>query len=245
MEMDLLDWTRMGRTYCLAGAVAEQGSYRVVRPLLYRGRAAPVRNFGWSAFLLDGHERWEVFELVGVQAAPPEPPHVEDCWVRALKPTRRLASPRERCAILAATMARPGEELFGAPLVGTHAAAHLPRQTGTRSLVTLCVPGAQARFHACYRDGMAAADFRVSLPVPGFGERQLPVKDHHLLRRAEHQGRGLEDQLHVLAQMVGRMGERLAVRLGLSRAFQGNPGRAPAACWLMADGFFSWSDPHP
>ncbi|HXG11727.1 MAG TPA: 3-oxoacyl-[acyl-carrier-protein] synthase III C-terminal domain-containing protein [Gemmataceae bacterium] len=33
MDMILLDWTRMGKSYCLAGVVAERGRYRVVRPL--------------------------------------------------------------------------------------------------------------------------------------------------------------------------------------------------------------------
>jgi hypothetical protein len=241
--MVLLDWTRMGRTYCLAGAVPDQGSYRVVRPLLVRGREAPVRNVGWSAFLLDGHQRWEVFELVGMQAASSEPPHLEDVWVRSLKPLRRLASAAERRAILAATTARLQEDLFGAPLIGTHAAAHLARQTGTRSLATLVAPARQIRFHACCREGARETDFRVTLPVPGLGERQMPVKDHHLLRQAEERGGSLEERLRLVADAVGRMGESVAVRLGLSRAFLGNSGRAPAVCWLMADGFFSLSDP--
>jgi hypothetical protein len=45
---------------------------------------------------------------------------------------------------------------------------------------------------------------------------------------------------------VDAMGAAVAVRLGLSRAFAA-PGvsGSSAACWLMADGFFSWSDPQP
>jgi hypothetical protein len=35
------------------------------------------------------------------------------------------------------------------------------------------------------------------------------------------------------------------VRLGVSRAYSGTPGRAPNVCWLMADGFFSLTDPQP
>src|SRR5262245_57022886 len=64
MEMILLDWTRMGKWYCLAGVVEQGGTFRVVRPLLAKFRAAPVRNVGWSAYLLDGHARWEIFELI-------------------------------------------------------------------------------------------------------------------------------------------------------------------------------------
>src|SRR5437660_12692443 len=101
--MILLDWTRMGKTYCLAGAVAEKGSYRIVRPLLAKNRTAAVRNVGWSAWLLDGHSRWEVFELIAPQPAEAQPPHVEDLWVHSLKPRRCLASPDERRAILAET----------------------------------------------------------------------------------------------------------------------------------------------
>src|SRR5437868_8860700 len=38
VDMILLDWTRMGRTFCVAGAVVQAGQYRVVRPLLARYR---------------------------------------------------------------------------------------------------------------------------------------------------------------------------------------------------------------
>src|SRR3954462_4487621 len=112
--MVLLDWTRMGRTYCLAGAVIEAGAVRIVRPLLTKYHDAPVRNVGWSAYLLDGHSRWEIFELLGPQPALAEPPHVEDVWVRALRSRHRLASPGQRREILAATAAEPGEAAFGA-----------------------------------------------------------------------------------------------------------------------------------
>src|SRR5262249_6481303 len=65
MEMILVDWTRMGKVYCLAGAVADRGGWRFVRPLQARHRDSVERNSGWSPFLLDGrHCRWEVFELV-------------------------------------------------------------------------------------------------------------------------------------------------------------------------------------
>jgi hypothetical protein len=49
MEMILLDWTRMGKSFCLAGVVAEGRELRVVRPLLKCGWEAPVRNVGRPA----------------------------------------------------------------------------------------------------------------------------------------------------------------------------------------------------
>src|SRR6267378_2144519 len=51
MEMVLLDWTRMGRSFCVAGALFQDTHYRLVRPLLAKNRQAPVRNVGWSAYL--------------------------------------------------------------------------------------------------------------------------------------------------------------------------------------------------
>jgi hypothetical protein len=245
MDMVLLDWTRMGKWYCLAGAVSMAGAYRVVRPLLLKLHDAPMRNVGWSAWLLDGHSRWEVFEIVGPQPAPPDPPHLEDLWVRALRPRRRLATPAERRAILAATRAQPNEDLFGTPLATTRTAAHLLPGMGCRSLATLEVPANRIEFSVTWREGIAEADVRVTLPLPGVGDRILPVKDHHLLLRAERTTPDLKGRVEVLAQAVRQMGATVAVRLGLSRSFQGNPGRAPAACWLMADGFFSATDPEP
>jgi hypothetical protein len=140
MEMILLDWTRMAKSYCLAGAVIEQGQVRIVRPLGTKNRDAPVRNVGWSAFLLDGHCRWEVFELIGLTCAAPEPPHLEDLWVRALKARRQLAPPELRRTILNATLAPPDEPLFGAPLMTNRTAAYLPPNIGRRSLISVIVP---------------------------------------------------------------------------------------------------------
>ena len=54
MEMILVDWTRMGKVYCLAGAVADGKGWRFMRPLLAKDRDSPVRNTGWSPYLLDG-----------------------------------------------------------------------------------------------------------------------------------------------------------------------------------------------
>ena len=58
MDMVLLDWTRMGRTYCVAGAVLQDGVMRIVRPLMARNRNASVANIGWPAFRFDTHSRW-------------------------------------------------------------------------------------------------------------------------------------------------------------------------------------------
>src|SRR5438132_15862 len=131
--MILLDWTRMGKCYCLAGVVAHQGQYRVVRPLLAKERTAAVRNVGWSPWLLDGHTRWEIFELIAPEPAAPQVPHVEDLWVRAIRPRGRVAPPEQRHAILAATMAKAGEMIFGGPLSSTRTAAYLQPGTGQRS----------------------------------------------------------------------------------------------------------------
>lgn len=100
MDMVLLDWTRMGRQYCLAGIVQHSGQLRVVRPLPIGHRTEAVRNLGWSPFLMDGHSRWEIFELIDPNPAEPSPPHLEDVWVRSMKSRHRLADPSLRRAIL-------------------------------------------------------------------------------------------------------------------------------------------------
>src|SRR5262245_10677033 len=105
MDMVLLDWTRMGRHYCLAGAIIGSDPIQIVRPLLAKHRDAPVRNVGWSAYLMDGHARWEIFELVGQETATAQPPHVEDVWVRSLRPRGRSATLAQRRSILSATAA--------------------------------------------------------------------------------------------------------------------------------------------
>src|SRR5260221_14178253 len=103
MRMVLLDWTRMGSNYCLAGAVALKDSFRIVRPLPAMHRGAPVRNVGWSPHFLETHERWEWFDLLDPEPAAREAPHVEDVWVRAIRPLRNCATASERKAILTAT----------------------------------------------------------------------------------------------------------------------------------------------
>jgi hypothetical protein len=237
----------MGRSYCLAGVVPERGAYRVVRPLPIRYRAAPLSgasNVGWSPFLMEGRSRWEIFELVGPEAALAEAPHLEDMWVRSLRPRRKLATPMERRAILEGTLARDGEPLFGTPLTLTHACAHLAPGAGARSLVTVKVPSAKVAFAGSWRAGALEPDIRVRLPLPEVGERHLAVKDHHLLQLARQKGNGLDEQLQALGAVVRAMGDVVAVRVGLSRAFPSRPGE-PGACWLMADGFFSLAEPQP
>ncbi len=239
MDMILLDWTRMGKTYCLAGVVVEGQFVRTVRPLLARYRDAPVRNVGWSPFLIDGHQRWEVFELVEPEPAEPQPPHVEDTWVRTLRPRRCSAPAEQRRSILQALAARPGEALFGTPLQTTRAAAFLRPGTGQRSLATLVVSSAQVGFGVARREGAPEADVRVTVGVQPLANRPLPLKDHHLLLRAEKAAAGdLNALAPALTRAVRAMGERVAVRVGVSRPFCHQ-------CWLMVDGIFSVTDPQP
>jgi hypothetical protein len=242
--MILVDWTRMGRTYCLAGAIFQDKQWYIVRPLLTRFREAPVRTVGWSAYLMDGHARWQIMELVGPQPAFPEPPHLEDLWIRAMRSRRLSASSEQRRAILAATTAPPSEPIFGSNLASTRATAYLRPGTGQRSLATLVVPSNRLRFAVTWREGALEPDTRVELPLPDLGNRWLPVKDHHLLLKAERAGNDVEQRIKILTAAVQQMGEQLAVRLGLSRSFQGYLDQ-PGMCWLMADGFFSLLDPQP
>lgn len=244
MDMILVDWTRMGRAYCLAGVVAEQGQYRVVRPLLAKCQDAPVRNVGWSAYLLDGHSRWEVLELIGAEPAASEAPHLEDLWVRAIRSRRRLAPPAQRREILTATAPKRDEPLFGEPFAATRTAAYLRPGCGRQSLATLILRSDCIGFNASQREGTAEPDVRVTLPIPGLGERTLAVKDHHLLARAEFAATDLEGQIRRLNLLLAQMGAQVAVRLGLSRPFQARSD-SQGFCWLMADGFFFMTDPQP
>jgi hypothetical protein len=116
---------------------------------------------------------------------------------------------------------------------------------GQRSLATVVVPARNVHFTACQRMGATEPDLRVQLPLPGLEGRQLPVKDHHLLLRGEATAASLDGQARGLQFCVQQMGEQVAVRLGLSRPFQATPGRGPGFCWLLADGFFSLTDPQP
>lgn len=243
MDMVLLDWTRMGRTYCLAGVVQHNGQLRIVRPLPLTRRAVPVRNIGWSPFLMDGHSRWEIFELIHPQPADPIPPHLEDLWVRSMRPRRSFADQALRRAMLQATLVQPGEPWFGAELTTTRSSAYVVPRTGQRSLVSLVVPARAIQFSVSWREGAPAPDCRVSLAIPELQGRSLPVKDHFLLRRAEQASSAVEGRIQALTLAVAQMGEKVVVRLGLSRSFQATPARTESACWLLADGFFSFNDP--
>jgi hypothetical protein len=216
---------------------------RVVRPLQARHRAAAVRNVGWSPFLMDGHSRWEIFELIDPQPAVNSPPHLEDIWVGTLRPLRKSASPALRRDILQATLAPPGQPWFGVPLTTTRTAAYPSPGTGARSLATIVVPGRAIRFTASWREGAPEPDYRVTLAVAGLEERSLPVKDHFLLKRAEIASSDIYGRIRALTLAVAQMGEDVAVRLGLSRSFQATPGQSASVCWLMADSFFSFHDP--
>ena len=114
MEMILVDWTRMGRTFCVAGVVAEGLNWKTVRPLrasaptrrggapslwgiielLLNGpQSAPLpRNVGWLPDQVAGLRRWDIVELTRPKAAAIEPPHTEDLWVRGLRATGSSAS---------------------------------------------------------------------------------------------------------------------------------------------------------
>ncbi len=243
MEMILVDWTRMGKVYCLAGAVAENGAWRFVRPLQLKHKDGPARNSGWSPYLLDNHHcRWEVFELVGAQPATLEPPHLEDLWVLGIRSRKIMATPAQRRAVLAAGVRPAGHPAFGERLLRTWASAYLPPGRGDRSLATIPVPREQIAFRCVQRAGVPEFDCRASLGVPGLEGCTLPVKDHFLLRGAEAAGPEPATRERELAHLVGQMGETVAVRLGLSREFSTGAARH---CWLMADGFFSFTDPQP
>ncbi len=247
MEFILCDWTRMGRAYCLAGAVFSAGGWSVVRPLQHRRGQVEVRNVGWSPYLLDGHCRWEVFDLVGLTTPPRELPHVEDVWVRGMSPLRRSATPAQRRAILQAGLRPDGEALFGQGMTTTRTSAYLEPGTGDRSLATIVVDRRSLHFSGLAREGRAAPEYRVTLDVPGLGTRSLPIVDHFLQRAAEEAGPEMPTRLREIERVVGQMGERVAVRLGLTRAFApaGATQQAVRACWLMADGFFNFDDPQP
>jgi len=48
MEMILVDWTRMGRTYCIAGLVSEGQGWRTVRPMPVASRGGSGRPRLWG-----------------------------------------------------------------------------------------------------------------------------------------------------------------------------------------------------
>jgi hypothetical protein len=242
--MILLDWTRMGKVYCVAGVVKESGGYRVVRPLRARDKSAPVRNVGWFAQELHQRQRWEVFDLLKPEPAQPQPPHVEDLWVEAIRGRGATVGVDERRAILAATRTADSRMMFGWPLATTRSSAYMPGGMAQRSLATVVVPAPGVKFFVSQRQGAAEPDVRVSLSLPALGRKLLPVTDHPLRKRAEMGARDLASFEQLLNQAVRGMGAEVAVRLGLSRPYQSASGQ-PAVCWLMADGFFSLDSPQP
>jgi hypothetical protein len=257
--MILLDWTRMGHAYCLAGIIHQQGQYRVVRPRLASERQAPIANIGWTGAMLHGFCRWGICEMIDPEQGSSEPPHLEDIWVKQLQQPRCLASPEERRVILQATMVGPGDLLFGEPLIRTRVTAHLKPRTGVRSLTSLQVEAHQVSFGVSQREGRPELEHRVRLQASQLAGLQLPITDHTLLTRAEQAGPDPQARMTALTEAVRAMGASVVVRLGLTRPFApaGQPPRplreaegkagdhVEGLCWLMADGFFSWHDPQP
>jgi len=242
MDLILLDWTRMGKTYCLAGVVVQNNQYWVVRPLPPEARTGPVRNIGWPHWQMQGHSRWEIFEMVDPEPATPQPPHLEDVLVRGLKTRGGVASPAERQAILRATLTPSGQSIFGQPLQGPPRRTSLAPGTGVRSLAGVMVPANSIVFSREPRPGRDEPTFRVTLDLPEVGRVNLPLKDHFLLLRAELAGDTPEVCLSSLTWFVRQMGDPVAARLGVSRPYQGDPSQADGVCWLMANGFFSLND---
>jgi hypothetical protein len=130
---------------------------------------------------------------------------------------------------------------FGTPLLHTRTSAFLVPGIGERSLVTIEARSEFLFFQASKREGVDGVDVRVRIDVPGVGVKEIPVKDHLLLSKAEQEA-GAEP-IHLarcLRHAVVQMSDRVAVRLGLSRGYHG--GRGQERCWLMADGFFPLDD---
>jgi len=167
--------------------------------------------------------------------------------VRSLRPLRRMATAAQRRAILQAGQRPSGDPLFGSPFLPTHSAISCAPGVGDRSLATLVIDRRSLSFSGVTRQGRAGPDYRVTLELPGLGPRRLPVVDHFLLAAAALAGEDVTIRLRELERIVGQMGERIAVRTGLTRPYapQGASQPAAAVCWLMADGFFSLDDPQP
>lgn len=245
MDLILLDWTRMGRTYCVTGAVRVHGQLRIMRPLPRALRDAPVRNTGWSPFQLDGHSRWEVFEVIAPEPAPPLAPHLEDAWVVGLRSRRGLAAPGQRRAVLEATLVPEGQPLFGAALRRDKHKAYLLPNEGARSLTSVAVRQQQLELFVERSAYRPEAAYRVRLHLPELEGLVIPFKDHFLLGRAEQASPTDTGRLQALKLALAQMGERVIVRLGVSRPYAFTGSSSLPVCWLMADGFFSSNDPQP
>jgi hypothetical protein len=245
MELVLVDWTQMGDFYCLAGAISQRGSICFVRPLPIRTRKSSSTFNGWPAPRIDGHMRWEVFDMIDPSPEQALPPHLEDAWVRDLRPCRKSVTAEWRRAILEAGVAQPDTPIFGVELKQLPSGScYLDPNTGNRSLATVMLPSAELQFTAHQCDGADASNnrYHVRLNLPGHSAAILAVKDYLLLRQAREYSTNLDSQVSFLNEAVRQMGARICVRLGLARPVSlatGQPGR----CWLMADGFFSPDDP--
>src|SRR5437763_1944333 len=125
----------MGKCFCLAGVVVDGARLYVVRPLPVGQRGGASQFLGWPADQCEGFERWQVIELVEPERAGAAPPHVEDAWVRELRPRGRFAPVELRRAILTAT-ALSNEPLFGTTLHASGATAFANPGTGAYSLTT-------------------------------------------------------------------------------------------------------------
>jgi hypothetical protein len=245
MEMILLDWTRMGRSYCVTGAVQVNGQLRIVRPLPRHLREAPVRNTGWSSFQMDGHSRWEVLEFEAPEPAPPQAPHLEDAWVVTLRTRHCFATPAQRRAILQQTIVPEGQPLFGVPLHKDRHKGYLLPGEGVRSLTSLAVRQNEIELFADQRPDKPGPNYRVRLHVPELAGLVLPFKDHFLMARAEQAAPTETGRLQTLKRAIAEMGETVIVRIGVTRPYAQPGSSSLPVCWLMADGFFSWNDPQP
>jgi hypothetical protein len=245
MDMILLDWTRMGRTYCVTGAVRVNGQLRILRPLPRAQRDAPVRNTGWSPYQLDGHSRWEVFEVISPEPAPPLAPHLEDAWVLSLRSRHGLAAPAQRRTVLEATVVPEGQPLFGVPLRRDRQKAYLLPSEGARSLTSVVVRQKQIELFVERREYKPDANYRVRLHVPELEGLVIPFKDHFLLRRAEEASPTDAGRLQALQEATARLGDPVLVRVGVSRPYAPPGSSSLPVCCLMADGFFSLNDPQP
>src|SRR5262245_4470492 len=193
MEMILLDWTRMGKTFCIAGLIPDGSGLRAVRPMpsgTYAGGVSanlhgpastsrvsasassptiPPRNLGWFGAQLGAFHRWDVVSLIGESPAEIERPHTEDVWVNKLRSTGRTVPSEQRSAILRSTVVQGYRPHFGIPLLNTRTSAYLKPGIGERSLVTIVAPAHELFFEASKREGAADVDVRVRLKVPGVG----------------------------------------------------------------------------
>ena len=245
MDMILLDWTRMSRSYCVTGAVHINGQLRILRPLPRAQRDAPVRNVGWSPFQMDGHTRWEVFEVISPEPAPPLAPHLEDAWVISLRSRRGLAAPGQRRAVLEATLVPEGQPQIGAALRRDKHKAYLLPDEGARSLTSVAVRQKQIELFVERSIYKPEAVYRVRLHLAELEGLVIPFKDHFLLGRAEQASPTEAGRLRALQLAIAQMGETVIVRLGVSRPYAYSGSSSLPVCWLMADGFFSSSDPQP